>query len=473
MRMRKHKLCIVLVTFLCLLLSVSAALAAPTPIKPRPLAQINILSPTGGEWKCGATMPITFSISTDKLKWVNILVKKGENTFYSFPHIAVSNTAPPTTFNWSIPKDAIIGDAYTVEIVSEETPTIRKTSNVFSIISAVATVTGAKPPQTVVPKTDVNLESVKNINVTSPSSLDRWIVPVDESITVSWDHLSMQKVATVDILLLKGDGTIVKPLASKIPFAAGTYSWKISGSDIAAGEYRIKVMDSAASGIQGASESFWFDAPTLIMISPVGNQLLIEGTTTAFSWTYTGSSKQKIRIMDGYKVVYDNININYGNLGTGKGTVPLKVPALLLQLGGVYETTKTFKVATTDNAVASPAVTTNVLTPAPHITSPLVDATWHSGDQHNVAWTYNGNPADPVDIYLVFFRPPYVNESQYLGTTTAGAGSYAIPNGPMNDYAYKYSLQAGLQFRIKVIRNSVLGLLSQVGEDTSGTIIWK
>ena len=209
------------------------------------------------------------------------------------------------------------------------------------------------------------------------------------------------------------------------------------------------------------------------MTSPVENQLLLEGTTTAFSWTYTGSSKQKVRIMDGDKVVLDNLSINSGNLGVGKGTVQLKVPAILLQLGGFYETTKTFKVATIDNAVVSPAVTANVATPTPHITSPMGDATWHSGDQHNVTWTYNGNPADPVDIYLVFFRPPYINESQYLGTTTAGAGSYAIPNGPMNDYAYKYSLQAGLQFRIKVSRNSIPGTLTQLVEDTSGTILWK
>ena len=171
-------------------------------------------------------------------------------------------------------------------------------------------------------------------------------------------------------------------------------------------------------------------------------------------------------------MVYDNININSGNLGTGKGTMQLKVPPILLQLSGFYETTKTFKVAITDNAVVSPAVTANVVTPECHITSPMGDATWHSGDQHNVTWTYNGNPADPVDIQLVFFRPPYVNESQYLGTTTAGAGSYAIPNGPMNDYAYKYSLQAGLQFRIKVVRDSIPGVISQSGEDTSGTIIW-
>ena len=468
--MKKHKLCMVLVTFLCLLLSFSSAMTAPTPVKPKALAQINILSPAGGEWKCGATMPITFSISTDKLQWVTILIKKGENPFYSFPHIAVS--APTTTFNWSIPKDAILGDAYTLEIVSEETPAIHKASAPFSIISAVATVASTKPPQTAVAKTDVNLENVKNINVTSPSSLDRWVIPSDESITITWDHLSFQKVTTVDILLLKGDGTIVKPLASKIPFAAGSYTWKIAGSGIAAGEYRIKVLDSAASGIQGTSESFGFDVPTLTMTSPVGNQLLLEGTTTAFSWTYTGSSKQKVRIMDGDKVVLDNISINSGNLGAGKGTVQLKVPAILFQLGGLYETTKTFKMVTTDNAAASPAITANVATPTPHITSPIGDATWHSGDQHNVTWTYNGNPADPVDIQLVFFRPPYVNESQYLGTTTAGAGSYAIPNGPMNDYAYKYSLQAGLQFRIKVVRDSIPGVISQSGEDTSGTIIW-
>ena len=469
--MKKHNLCIVLLTFLCLLLSFSSTLAAPTQIKPRTLAQINILSPAGGEWKCGTTMPITFSISTDKLQWVNILIKKGENTFYSFPHIAVN--APTTTFNWSIPKDALLGDAYTVEIVSEETPAIHKASAPFSIISAVATVAGTKPPQTAVAKTDINLENIKNINVTSPSSLDRWVVPSDESIAVTWEHLNLQKVTTVDILLLKADGTIVKPLASKIPFAAGTYTWKIAGSGLAAGEYRIKVLDSAASGIQGTSESFWFEAPTLSMTSPVENQLLLEGTTTAFSWTYTGSSKQKVRIMDGDKVVLDNLSINSGNLGVGKGTVQLKVPAILLQLGGFYETTKTFKVATIDNAVVSPAVTANVATPTPHITSPMGDATWHSGDQHNVTWTYNGNPADPVDIYLVFFRPPYINESQYLGTTTAGAGSYAIPNGPMNDYAYKYSLQAGLQFRIKVSRNSIPGTLTQLVEDTSGTILWK
>ncbi len=416
-------------------------------------------------------MPITFSISTDKLKFMSILIKKGDNTFYSFPHIAVDTTAPTTTFNWSIPKDAIIGDAYTVEIVSEETSGILKASAPFSIISAVATVAGTKPPKTAVAKTYVNLENVKTIKVTSPSSLDKWVIPSDESIAVTWEHLSIQKVSTVDILLLKGDSTIVKPLASKIPFAAGTYAWKISGSGLAAGEYRIKVLDSTASGIQGTSESFWFDAPTLSMTSPVENQLLIEGTTTSFSWTYTGSSKQKVRIMDGDKVVLDNININSGNLGAGKGTVQLKVPWTLYLPGGLYETTKAFTVATTDNAVVSDAITAKVVTPTPHITSPMGDATWYSGDQHNVTWTYNGNPSDPIYILLVFSRPWY--NVEHVGTTIAGAGSYTIPSYLINSYAYKYGLQAGLEFRIKVRRNSIPNAISQIGEDTSGTIIWK
>lgn len=322
--------------------SVAPASAELVQVQPKSFAQIKVISPGGGDWKRGSVMPITFSISSDKLKLVNISVKKGVNVYYSFPHIAVRDPAH-TTFNWNIPQDAIVGDNYTVEIFSEESPAIRGVSAPFSIVSSGPSVSTAKTTEKIAQKTDAKFLGNKHINITSPSVGDRWTLPNDGTVTVLWDHPANQKVATVDILLLKSDGSVLKPLASGISFAAGKYIWNLSGSNVEPGEYQIKVKDTATGDIGGTSDSFVLEPPAISFESPLANDYLLEGTTRVFSWNFTGSNKQKIKITDGNDVIADNVSINAGNKGPGKGAVELRVPELRLNIGE-YEKSKEFTI---------------------------------------------------------------------------------------------------------------------------------
>ena len=385
-------------------------------ITPQQLAQINILSPTGGEWKRGTTMPITFTISTATREWVNILVKKGADTFYSFPHIAAANNSAKTTFNWTIPNDAILGEKYTVEVVSENSTAIRKSSNPFSIISPNPTVSaiGGTGGIRTVDKPNMNVTLVKNINVTSPTAGDRWVIPNDKSITVQWDNPSFPKVNTVNIKLLRGDGTVLKPLAANIPCSTGSFNWKPTGSDIKPGEYRIQVTDTTSIDMQGTSEPFFFDAPTIAFTSPVANAKLIRGMQYDFSWNYNCSDKQTIKIMDDGVVLAENVPINAGNIGPGKGKLNLAIPS------GVEN--RTIHLRMTGSSIDSASVPVNVASPTFYLLNPTGNKTWPLSMYYTVdiTWYYDGNPNDTLSILIDSAHP-----TQEVGKTTAGAKYYS------------------------------------------------
>ena len=391
-------------------------------ISPQQLAQITILSPAGGEWKRGTTMPITFTISTTTREWVNILVKKGADTFYSFPHIAAASNPAKTTFNWTIPNDAIFGENYTVEVVSENNTVIRKTSNPFAIINPnpnVSAIGGTGGIRTV-DKPNMNVKFVKNINITSPTAGDRWVIPNDKSITVQWDNPSYPKVNTVNIKLLRGDGTVLKPLAASIPCKTGSFNWKPTGNDIKPGEYRIQLTDTTSIDMQGTSEPFFFDAPTIAFTSPVADDTLIRGKQYDFSWTYNCSDKQTIKIMDKGVVLAENVPINAGNIGSGKGKLNLAIPSAP---SGVEK--RTIHLRMTGSSIDSASVPVNVANPtfslspwdSGTITLPLNSYTPYFNIK--VDWLYDGNPNDIVTILIDSAQP-----TKEVEKVKAGAGYY-------------------------------------------------
>jgi hypothetical protein len=397
-----------------------------------PLAQINILSPAGGEWKRGTTMPITFTFSSATQGWVKISVKKGADTFYSFPHIAAAATPVKTTFNWAIPNDALLGGNYTVEIVSEAATAIHKSSNPFAIINLTPSVTplGTGGPRAVV-KPNMDMVLKKIINVTSPSTGDRWVIPSDEPIAVQWDTPAFLKVTSVNIKLLRGDGTLVKPLAAAIPFSAGSFSWKPTWSGITPGEYRIQVTDAAAVDIQGTGDPFHFDAQTIAFTSPAVNATLIRGKKYIFSWTYNGSAKQTIKINQGPAsrgLLAENVPINAGNSGPGKGTLEAMLPT----------SDRTIHLKTTGSSIDSASVQVNAVAPSLAITAPAGQDSWkNDSDICTVAWNYNGNPDDIMSIYQDFngnWDDGQGNtvKDKLLGKTTAGTGSFQFSKKELN-----------------------------------------
>jgi hypothetical protein len=386
------------------------------------LTQIDILSPSGGEWNPGNVMPITFTISTATVKWVKLLVKKEADTFYSFPHIAVARNPAKTTFNWTIPKDAILGEKYTIEVVSEDSAAIHKASSPFVIKSPNPSVSalGKGGIRTDV-KQNLSVEALRNINVTSPTVGDRWVITNDASITVQWDHPSYLKVTTVNIKLLKGDGTLLKPLAAGIPFSAGSFKWKPIWSGIAPGEHRIQITDAASIDVQGTSDPFFFDAQTIAFTSPVANAKLIAGMKYTISWNYNGSNKQTIKIMVGDRILAENAPISAGSAGTGKGNLELTIP--------VIEGNSTIRLRTTGSGIDSASVPVNLVLPSLAITAPASAEAWnYSSSACTVAWNYNGNPNDIMSIYMAFNgyidTQGHTMKDQILGKPTAGTGSY-------------------------------------------------
>lgn len=389
------------------------------------LAQITILSPAGGEWKRGTTMPITFAISSATQGWVNILVKKGADAFYSFPHIAAAASPGKTTFNWAIPNDALLGGNYTVEIVSEATTAIHKASNPFAIINPNPSVSplGTGGPRAVV-KPNMDMVLKKIINVTSPSAGDRWVIPSDEPIAVQWDTPAFLKVTSVNIKLLKGDGTLVKPLAAGIPFNAGSFSWKPTWSGITPGEYRIQVTDVIDIKIQGTGDPFHFDAQTIAFTSPVANATLISGKKYIFSWTYNGSAKQTIKInwqgTNSSGPLAENVPINAGNSGPGKGTMELKFPC--------KEYNCTVHLRMTGSRIDNASVPVHAEAPSLAITAPGNAEIWGTeGLDLMLAWNYNGNPDDIVSVYLV-----YKAGDDLFAKVAASAGSCIISKPHIN-----------------------------------------
>lgn len=419
---------------------------SPQTMTPPQIAQITILSPSGGEWKQGTTMPIRFTISKAAISWVNIFVKKGSDTFYSFPHIAADRNPVMTTFNWTIPNDAIIGKNYTIEVVSENSAAIHKASNPFDIISAAnpnVSAIGTMGTQKDL-KPNMSQVSIKNINVTSPTTGDHWVSTYDKSITVKWDHPSFPKVNTVNIKLLKGDGTLLKPLAANIPYNAGSFNWKLTGSGITPGEYRIRVTDAESIDIEGTSDPFFFDAPitNMTITSPAPGAMLRIGMKYDFSWTYDGSDKQTIKIMDDDGVIAENVPINAGNIGPGKGSYKVAIQQKY------WGKNTTIHLRTPYSSVDNASVYFSSVYANLNVTAPNHKENWGPYSVHEITWAYNGNPDDILKITVEF-----IGETDYglhtIATTKASAGSFMMNM----DVVRKYMSDTGknpVQFHIRM-----------------------
>ncbi len=374
------------------------------------LAQIHISSPTGGQWKAGSTMPITFTVPEGTGHLVTISVLKGNDIFYKFPHVAI-HPALETKFSWTIPKDCPLGGNYRIQIVSDGNALIRGNSGPFDIVSSTAGIPSIS--QTAVPRTDISLSS-KTIVVTSPTANNTWVVPSDQSVTVKWVHAATSTVSTVNIKLLRGDGTLVKPLATGIPFSQGSYSWKLTGSTVLPGEYIMQVTDATSVNTEGKSQPFTLEAPTISITSPVNNDIWINGTIRKVQWTYTGSDNQIVKVMEGTKVAAE-VPINAGNIGPGKGGADVK----LADWDGL-------QIVTADGKVSSNLVKVFLTPPALKVTSPYAGQLWYYNHPHTISWSYNGNPEDRVEVMLNYLSSPADSYHVYSFCAPAKAGSCAV-----------------------------------------------
>lgn len=401
------------------------------------LVQINILSPTGGEWKRGATMPIVFSVSNGVINWVNIYVKKGMDVFYSFTHIAADRNPNKITYSWTIPKDAPIGKDYTIEIVSEQNSAIRKKSAPFSIIlPTIAAANQGGSQTTTAAKTHLGAVTFNNINVTSPDKGDHWTIPSDQPIPVKWEHPSFKNLNSVNIKLLKADGTLLKALAAGIPYNTGLYNWKPTGNDIKPGEYRIQVTAVEDVDVQGTSESFFLDAPLthMTITFPAPNSLLMIGCRYDFTWTYDGSNNQIIEIMDDDGVIADNVPINAGNLGPGKGTYNILIQK---KYGGKNTT---IHLRTQYSNVDNASVTFGSSWPLLKMTHPYNEENWAPYSEHEIFWKWAGCGDEILTITIDFIDegvpiPENANEALHpIGTAKASSGSFMMNMDAVRKY---------------------------------------
>lgn len=382
------------------------------------LFPVRITSPTGGEWEKGSKLPITFTTTSAVGSLVKILIKKGNDTFYTLNHITV-NPAGTTTHNWLIPADAITGNDYRAEVMSQANASLKGVSSVFAIRNVQLN------NQPGITKAQDLSASVKAnaIRVNSPTANQHWVLPGEGIVAITWEAAFAATPEKVNIKLLGEDGTLVKPLAADISFKAGSFKWPLAGVSLEPGKYRIRLTDTANNEIQGTSEIFFLDAPTIKVISPADGWAWVGRTKHEIEWNYTGPADRKVKILLNDEVVLaDNISINAGNKGPGKGAFLWRVEPHMHY--GDHQ----IKVVTTDGKMQSNPVNFKIRVPNLVITQPTGGQTWYYGDSHKIAWTFDGDPEAEIKIELRYTQ------------TGAEYKIYHLPN-KLKAKAFSYMLE--------------------------------
>ena len=136
------------------------------------------------------------------------------------------------------------------------------------------------------------------IDVTSPTSGDKWTVGTSQDITFNITG----KIDNVNILYSKDGGTnytytIISGLA--VTSGANTHAWTIpTDQDILSyDQAKIKVVDAAYSTVYGESDDFMLKGSITVLTPSADNIILTYGSPTPYdiTWSYSGPI-QKVRI---------------------------------------------------------------------------------------------------------------------------------------------------------------------------------
>ncbi len=123
--------------------------------------------------------------------------------------------------------------------------------------------------------------------------------------TISWTYVG--DPGNVKIELLK-DGGVVGTIVSSVSKGsngAGSYSWKISSTQAAGADYKIRVSSTSNGAVTDSSDNFFtiLSSPPsgVTVTSPNGGEAWKAGSTKTITWTYTvdPGSFLKIELLKG------------------------------------------------------------------------------------------------------------------------------------------------------------------------------
>lgn len=374
----------------------SAPAVAPVSVSPK----VTVTFPMAGvSWKAGSNQTIAWSYAGNIGPSVSIYVLRGRTTVYTLSNAAPLNNTGKGTFNWTIPKDAIAGKDYSIVIASNMNPNIKGVSGIFSLSEGVAKISTAGGIGVAKEaKTDIKLTAL--ITVSQPSGSDGWAPGTSH--LINWDKKSGDKTGNVNIDLLKGN-SIYRNIAKNVPLGNLKYNWLIPADLPLDQQYRIQIVKTTDSNVQGTSDFFSVVNPGIEILTPHSNEKWPSGEAHELKWRVTGIPADPKTMVTVDRTSWDWPGQDVYDLATD---VPMTTESYQLKLTtppGGGSAVYMIRVMIVDPATKKQYKSTieNIYIQAPFIEitnlAELTAASWIPGNTYKVSWKIRGN-GYPGDI---------------------------------------------------------------------------
>ncbi len=220
-------------------------------------------------------------------------------------------------------------------------------------------------------------KSNATVSLTSPNGGEQWTPGSLHNIT--W---KAGFTGNVKIELLKGG--ILNTVIANSTSNSGTYKWTISPTQIAGGDYKVRVSNIVNPTVNASSQNNFYIGRggavaqnSLILTSPMGGQNWQQGSTHTISWKSFGTPGDlKIELFKA-GVLESTISANAVNNGTYSWTIPTTQTLgtdYRVKITALGDATITSQSATNFTISAMPTLT---------VTAPNGGEQWMQGSNHN------------------------------------------------------------------------------------------
>jgi hypothetical protein len=337
---------------------------------------ISVVSPGGGEqWMQGSNQTIKWTAPASVTN-VNIsltAVCQSTCNTYTIVNTIASNVPNTGSYIWNITQALAVGQ-YNIFIADAGNSGLSASSAApFNITAAL----------------------VQNIGIISPGGGEQWTIGSSQS--VRWTAPS--SIANVNITLNVFCATNLACIQSIIPIASsipnnGSYSWTIA-SNIAAGQYIIKIADAGGSTLSATSNAFALKAvvvnnpPVVSSLNPtsgpVGTSVTISGsgfTATGNSVNFGGSSTVIANLVsaNGSTIVF-TVPANTNPVCSSQCLAPLTT----ITPGNYAVTVSNANgtSSTSQNFTVTPTISADKITADQVFDTSMIGQTWHFKDGFN------------------------------------------------------------------------------------------
>jgi len=263
-------------------------------------------------------------------------------------------------------------------------------------------------------------------------------------------------VQVVDLTGLWRSGARTGPNGSYTANGLAAGSYRVSFTPPAGSGYSIEWYDNKASQDSATNVSVAVSSTTsgidavlqqggiVTVTSPNGGENWKVGTKCTIKWKYAGDIGESVRIdlLKGDTVV----KTIAPNAASGTGSFAWKVPTTLAY-GDDYRIAVTGNTITSRTDVSDASFT--ISGPTLDVTSPDGGESWRRGTQHDITWTFTGNPGGMVKIQLLKGGGILRTLTSACPIGTSGQGSFSW-NVPQN-------LQVAANYQIKISHTVIAG----------------